>query len=182
MEDLQAWLAATAAYQPLGWEQLPDLDLYMDQVITLMDKQLTPLESDGERLLTPSMINNYVKDGALPRPVRKKYARRHLALLTMICSLKPVLSLPEIHRLLHETAAETADTETVAALYADFAAQQERLLHETAARVTPIAEQGREACVREAMQLALEANARRLAAARLLASLEEDKQEEAAET
>ncbi len=46
----------------LAWERLPELDLYMDQVITLMDKQLTPFTTDGsDKLLTPSMINNYVK-------------------------------------------------------------------------------------------------------------------------
>lgn len=47
----------------------------MDQVITFLNKQLELFTMDGERLLTPSMINNYVKDGVLPRPVQKKYGR-----------------------------------------------------------------------------------------------------------
>ena len=72
-KNLEGWIAEIRDYEPTAWERMPELDLYMDQVITLMDKQLTPFTTDGgDKLLTPSMINNYVKDEVLPRPVKKK--------------------------------------------------------------------------------------------------------------
>ncbi|MBS1327819.1 MAG: DUF1836 domain-containing protein [Oscillospiraceae bacterium] len=96
IQKLNDWVAAVHDFAPTPWERLPELDLYMDQVITLMGKQLELFQVGEERLLTSSMINNYVKGGVLPRPSQKKYSRDHLAMLTMICMLKSVLSLPEI--------------------------------------------------------------------------------------
>ena len=61
------------------WELLPDIGLYMDQVITLMDRTFSPALPKGE--MTKSMVNNYVKVGLIPRPVGKKYDREHLAML-----------------------------------------------------------------------------------------------------
>jgi len=98
-EKLWQWVESVLQYEPISWSRLPELDLYMDQVITLMSKELEPFSLEGERLLTPSMINNYVKDGVLPRPNQKKYGREHLSRLLMICLLKSVLSLPEKARL-----------------------------------------------------------------------------------
>ena len=63
------------------WELLPDIGLYMDQVITLMDRTFSPALPKGE--MTKSMVNNYVKVGMIPRPVGKKYDREHLAMLLM---------------------------------------------------------------------------------------------------
>ena len=68
------------------WELLPDIGLYMDQVITLMDRTFSPALPKGE--MTKSMVNNYVKVGMIPRPVGKKYDREHLAMLLMICVFK----------------------------------------------------------------------------------------------
>lgn len=72
------------------WELLPDIGLYMDQVITLMDRTFSPALPKGE--MTKSMVNNYVKVGMIPRPVGKKYDREHLAMLLMICVFKQALS------------------------------------------------------------------------------------------
>ena len=68
------------------WEALPDLELYMDQVTSLVGRYL-----NADRELTASMVNNYVKHKVMPAPVRKKYTREHLAYLIVICTLKPVL-------------------------------------------------------------------------------------------
>ena len=80
------------------WELLPDIGLYMDQVITLMDRTFSPALPKGE--MTKSMVNNYVKVGLIPRPVGKKYDREHLAMLLMICVFKQALSMESISRLL----------------------------------------------------------------------------------
>lgn len=89
-----------AAYTPPAWDQLPDLGLYMDQVITYMERQLKALYPKTGGLLTPSMINNYVKSGLIKRPAGKKYDREQLAQLMMLCTLKQVASMEEMKQLL----------------------------------------------------------------------------------
>lgn len=59
------------------WNELPELDLYMDQIIVLMEKYLGSTPKD--KLITPSMINNYVKLGIIPSPTKKKYSKVHIA-------------------------------------------------------------------------------------------------------
>ena len=81
-----------------GWEAMPDIGLYMDQLLTMANRVFSPPIPRGE--ITHSMINNYVKSGLLPRPVRKRYEREHLALLMMIVVLKQALSLESIRQLL----------------------------------------------------------------------------------
>ena len=81
------------------WEELPDLELYMDQVLALIKKYLAPYPGFDENGLTASMVNNYVKAGILPAPVKKRYSRRHLARLLPICLLKSSLPIAEIRRL-----------------------------------------------------------------------------------
>ncbi len=81
-----------------GWETLPDIGLYMDQVMTFMDRAFSPALPKGE--MTKSMVNNYVKVGLMPRPAGKKYDREHLAMLVMIGVLKQALSMESIAQLL----------------------------------------------------------------------------------
>ena len=78
-------------------EDIPNIDLYMDQVTTFMDQALAPYKrsSDG-KVLTKTMINNYTKAKVLPPPVKKKYGRTHIMLLIMIFHLKSVLSIKDI--------------------------------------------------------------------------------------
>ena len=82
------------------WDELPVFELYMDQVIVLVNKYLAILENGEERVLTPSMINNYVKQKTLPPPVKKRYSRVHVAYLIMICILKQSLSISTIQKIL----------------------------------------------------------------------------------
>lgn len=135
-----------------------------------------PFSGDGERLLTSSMINNYVKDGVLPRPEAKKYSRQHLAMLMMICMLKSVLTLPETHAILEGMRAGNGVEE----LYPVFSSIHQRAMQETAQRIGEARNQEAAALYQLAMTMALEANARRIAAARILDSLmpREDRERE----
>ena len=81
------------------WETLPDIGLYMDQVVTLMERSFCGALPKGE--ITKSMVNNYVKVELIPRPVGKKYDREHLAMLLMIGVLKQALSMESIAQVLH---------------------------------------------------------------------------------
>lgn len=79
------------------WHELPDIELYMDQVITLIEKYLSPVISVKKHpLLTSSMVNNYVKLGLIPAPTKKRYNQKHLAFLVAITLLKQVLTIPEV--------------------------------------------------------------------------------------
>ena len=80
----------------LRWEQLPQIALYMDQVLLVLNQALAPLMVSEEPVVTGTMINNYVKMKLTPPPEKKKYTREHLAWFLMICLLKKVLSMQEI--------------------------------------------------------------------------------------
>lgn len=94
------------------WNELPEFDLYMDQVIGLAEKYLCALSPDKKELITPSMINNYVKSGVLPPPKNKKYGRHQLALLLMICSTKSVLEISTVADIIGQSI-ESSDIQRV---------------------------------------------------------------------
>ena len=71
------------------WDELPEIDLYMDQVIALMDKYLSFHKTDDNTtIVTHSMINNYVKLGMMPAPIKKKYSREHIAYLIDLIEIR----------------------------------------------------------------------------------------------
>lgn len=81
------------------FRELPALDLYMDQVLSVTEEILKPFE-DEDKVLTSHMINNYVKQKLLPAPVNKKYSRNHLVTLIIVCFLKKVFSFSEIREMM----------------------------------------------------------------------------------
>ena len=101
-KHMRNWNSLLNDYKIPSWEVLPSIDLYMDQVIVLMTQYLnTFLTTNTDApLITPPMINNYVKLRAMPSPVKKKYSRIHIAYLIMISSLKQALSIPTIQKIL----------------------------------------------------------------------------------
>lgn len=84
-------------------EDIPNIDLYMDQVTTFMDKRMksTTRYPETDKILTKTMINNYAKNDLLPPPVKKKYAKEHLLILIFIYYFKSILSISDIQELLH---------------------------------------------------------------------------------
>ena len=163
----EQWVHALEAHAPVEWERLPAIDLYMDQVLTFMNRQFEPFTQEGDRVLTASMINNYVKDDVLPRPNKKKYGREHLAKLFMICTLKGVLSLPEIDALLRALTKE-ADTATA---YTAFVQVYNETIAAMSHDLAQAAIDNPHDWMQMAMQLSLSASACRMAAARILASM-----------
>ena len=97
IDKLHSWAGMVESHEFSSWEELPDIDLYMDQVKTYMNKQLSLFKrSPDDKLLTSSMVNNYVKNEMIPAPTKKKYNREHLSSLIIICMLKQVLTIPDI--------------------------------------------------------------------------------------
>ncbi len=78
------------------WEEFPAFELYIDQVISFVSESLAEFSFGDEPIITASMINNYVKNGVLHAPVKKKYNREHLAKLVVICIGKRMLPLSHI--------------------------------------------------------------------------------------
>lgn len=100
MYDLTALRQRLQTQRPVDWEQLPDFSLYMDQVLSYMDRQVIRFDEDDG--LTAAMVNNYTKSGLVPRADGKKYSRDHLAYLTAICVLKRVMSTRDMDLLIQE--------------------------------------------------------------------------------
>jgi len=82
------------------WNELPNIDLYMDQVLNYIESCLKDYIKSDEKFITKTMINNYVKQGILQPPENKKYNRLHIAELFVICILKQVYSISEIKELI----------------------------------------------------------------------------------
>lgn len=86
-------------YIPL--DEIPNIDLYMDQVTTFMEKGLSPTKRyEEDKILTKTMINNYAKNNLLPPPLKKKYSREHMIVLIFIYYFKNILSIRDIEQLL----------------------------------------------------------------------------------
>ena len=82
-------------------DEIPKIDLYMDQVLQFLSERLrrTARKSEADKLLTKTMINNYVKNKVLIPPVKKKYGRDHILLLLVIYYMKNFLAIDDIRRI-----------------------------------------------------------------------------------
>ena len=127
MEDLTELRQRLRTQRPVPWEQLPDFALYMDQVLSYMDRQVIRFDEDDG--LTSAMVNNYTKSGLVPRAAGKKYNREHLAYLTAICVLKRVMSTRDMDLLIKQ---ELHGERSVADGYAAFCESLDKALNITA--------------------------------------------------
>lgn len=80
------------------WSELPTIDLYLDQILLYVNQLDSSSIVDDDKGLTAAMINNYVKNGHLDKPIKKKYSRRQLARLIVITCLKNVFAIQEISK------------------------------------------------------------------------------------
>ncbi len=123
-QRLAAWEESRKDFDLPDWESLPQLGLYMDQVILLLTQYLGPLSrSEEDKPITASIINNYVRLKVMPAPVKKKYSRVHLASLIIICVLKQSLSISDIQKIFPQDHSE----EAVRLLYGDFVRQYRKV-------------------------------------------------------
>ena len=99
---LNSVLESLDRVQYISPEDIPDIDLYMDQITTFMDSRLhSSARNPGEdKILTKTMINNYAKNDLLPPPLKKKYSKEHVLLLIFIYYYKGILSIHDIQTLL----------------------------------------------------------------------------------
>ena len=128
-QALRCWGQEMQQYHIPRWQEVPDLELYMDQVVLFLEKSLKAIQgrSDG-KIITPAMINNYVKLGVIAPPVKKRYSKAHLAELTIICNPKQTLSITDIQRLL----SQQQRSKDIKDIYDDFCEQTEAALRAVA--------------------------------------------------
>lgn len=102
-KTLEVWLNELNNFSFKRYEELPDIELYMDQVVTFLEKQIKIFQNTSlDKQITSSMINNYVKGEVVSAPISKKYNREHLAAIEEVITLKQVLSIAEVKQILDE--------------------------------------------------------------------------------
>ncbi len=98
---LNSILASISRIDFMKADNIPHIDLYMDQVTSFIEKELEPTKRHADdKILTKTMINNYAKNNLLPPPVKKKYSKEHIIILTLIYYFKNILSIGDIEKLL----------------------------------------------------------------------------------
>lgn len=139
-QKLLDWEGILHKYSLPEWDAFPALPLYMDQVTYLLNDYLSllPAENNEDRLVTPAMINNYVKLKIIPAPVKKRYARVHLAYLVMVCVLKQTLNTSEIRKLLPLNLTEQAARELYTAFVRTFRDEKEHFQAEARKAAAPV--------------------------------------------
>ena len=170
MDELSELRERMRTQRPVAWDQLPDFPLYMDQVLSYMDRQVLRFEEDDG--LTAAMVNNYTKSGLLPRAEGKKYNREHLAYLTAICILKRVMSAKDMEVVL---SAQLHSRQEIGESYDLFRDSLDKALN----LITDVMEAypEREDAADAAIHFALLSYAAGLASNRFISLLREDRQE-----
>lgn len=168
MEDMKALQEQLRMQRPVSWEQLPDFPLYMDQVLSYMERQY--IRFDGEDALTAAMVNNYTKSGLVLRADGKKYNQEHLAYLTAVGILKHVLSTKDMDLLIRE---ELQGRESVESGYNAFLASLDTALLTAAEEIDRVPED--ESVADRAFHFALLSYASGIVCSRYITMLREEK-------
>ena len=169
MEELKELKQRMAQQRPAPWEMLPDLSLYMDQLIGYMPRQL--IHYGDEEGLTSAMVNNYIKDGLLPRAEGKRYSQTHLAYLTAICAMKQVLPVKDAGLLARME--EGGDREA----YEHFCRTLDATLADVSQRLD--ADVGEDQLPQLALELALRSYANKLACQRVIDLIRRQEEQDA---
>ncbi len=110
------------------WNELPTIDLYIDQLVSLLEQYLSGyIKSDNEKddkIITKTMINNYVKHNVIKSPINKKYNKEHIASLFVIFVLKQVYSINDIKKLI----ALAIETSPIELAYNRFCSELEKAI------------------------------------------------------
>ena len=137
-DRLQLWREKMISYSFPRWQELPEIDLYMDQVVGYLSQKLAVFydTDDDGCSITATMINNYVKQKIIPSPVKKRYGRAAVSALMVLFCAKQVLSIGLCGALIEQCRARASDLDGDAAaesFHNRFCHVFEEVLHHTAA-------------------------------------------------
>lgn len=175
-QELSEFLADLSSFKTESWNQFPGIDLYMDQVVTYLERLLKLFDTDASgKVITSSMVNNYVKEGYLKRPVNKKYDRVHLVTLYIMSMLKPILPIP----LIAGSLSQLTDEGKYQVFFEELAKLQDEAFSKVSsmlsANIEQLSDEDYETSLRLfALQLTSEANARKIVAEKILLSLNKE--------
>lgn len=111
--DLRKVLASISKLNYINPDAIPDIPLYMDQVTTFMEEQLSSYKRfEDDKTLTKTMINNYAKNNLIPPPEKKKYSKKHMLLLIFIYYFKNFLSISDIQEIFKPISERFFDTDS----------------------------------------------------------------------
>ena len=174
-DALESFLSALESSKPPEWDALPDIGLYMDQVINYLERQIGSLFPPNiEGAITSSMINNYVKAHIIPRAQSKKYSQEHIALLLAAFVLKKALTTQDMGVLLAK-GEDSAIDDPYRSFYEHYRGTLLECGKTVAQEIRAILEEepfGGDSLRPLALKLAVEASIRSLAAEMLLTLLE----------
>ena len=170
MEDMKHILEEK---RPAKWEEIPDIDLYMDQVLSYMMRQHEGLELYEN--MTSAMINNYMKKDLLPRARGKKYNREHIAYLTAICLLKQVLSVTDTGELLSSQIQQRQEEE-IRSFYTKYTEMMDMEFKQVSENLPETAD--KETLSDAALRLAISSYAQKLACQQLIKALRDQEEPE----
>ena len=87
-------------FDDIKYENIPEIELYMDQVTSYLENRMKVFkEDDNDKILTKTMINNYVKAGIIEKPIKKKYNRDHMAKMIMVYFFKNIIPINDIEKI-----------------------------------------------------------------------------------
>ena len=177
--ELSDFSKALNSYKTEIWASFPSIDLYMDQVVTYLERLLNIFTDvdDTNKIITSSMVNNYVKEGYLKRPVNKKYDKVHLVTLYIMSMFKPILPIP----LIANSLGNFANDQNYQNFFEKLTKLQDEAFNDISSKLSgalaQVNEDDYEATLRLfAFQLTSEANANKLVAEKILSALNKQNQ------
>lgn len=100
-KTIKNWLNELKEFNYPDYEKLPDIELYMEQLMTYLERELFIFKTSSlDKVITPFMINNYVKGKVIDKPISKKYSREHISKINETILLKNVLTIAETKQIL----------------------------------------------------------------------------------
>jgi len=173
-QELRDFSSTLSSYKTESWTNFPSIDLYMDQVVTYLERLLNIFGDvdDASKVITSSMVNNYVKESYLKRPVNKKYDKVHLVTLYIMSMLKPILPIP----LIAKSLSNFENEQKYQVFFEELTKLQDEAFNKVSNKLSTaldqINEEDYETALRLfALQLTSEANAHRIAAEKILFAL-----------
>lgn len=164
------------------WDELPEFELYMDQVIAIVNRYMGNMADlmNDENIITQAMINNYVKNKLIPPPIKKRYSKIHIAALLIICSCKQSMNISSIMAFL-----DFESDETMKVCYENFLANRNSVIQEMKklidTKVKTIDKDQTSELIRMAQKSALRSGYYKIFAQKMLDLFNEDDAQEEAE-
>ncbi len=138
IDSINAWLDKIEKSSIPDFDKLPEVKLYMNQLVAYINEILSPYTSKDQKAITSFMVNNYVKEKLIDQPINRKYNRTQMAYIISICLLKQVASMENLHVILDKKNASIKGNE----LYSFFKSCEtetlESVYHKTKMRVEAV--------------------------------------------